>query len=104
MLDMYSFSGFIRSCISKEIHEWCLVAEDIILLALKIIYTQFIVSESIYMEKGIWGLCPPDANDIWKYQIKWNHFHYMDPEYFVSLFLRPYYVLVPLLSHFKIFF
>ena len=59
MLEMYSFSGFIRSSISKEIYEWCLVAEDIILLALKIIYTQFMVSESIYMEKGIWGALPP---------------------------------------------
>ena len=43
----------------------------------------------------------PEANDIWKYQIKWNHFHHMGPEYFFSLFLRPYYFLVPLLSHMR---
>ena len=42
--------------------------------------------------------------DIWKYQIKWNHFHHMGPEYFFSLFLRPYYFLVPFLSHFIFFF
>ena len=36
------------------------------------------VSESIYVEKG--GLGSPEANDIWKYRIKWNHFHHMDPE------------------------
>ena len=47
------------------------------------------------MEKGV--------NHIWKCQIKWNHFHHMGPEYFFSLFLRPYYFLVPLLSHFIFF-
>ena len=47
---------------------------------------------------------PPEANDIWKYQIKWNHFHHMGLEYFFfSLFLRPYYFFVPLLSHFIFF-
>ena len=62
------------------------------------------------MEKGVWGRSPlppaPDpleANDIWKYQIKWNLFHHMGPEHFFSLFLRPYYFLVPLLSHFIFF-
>ena len=52
------------------------------------------VSESIYVEKGVGGgggQSPPEANDIWKYHIKWNHFHDMGPEYFFSLFLRPYY-------------
>ena len=44
-----------------------------------------------------------EANDIWKYQIKWNNFHHMGPEYFFSLFLRPYFFLVPLLSHFIFF-
>ena len=34
------------------------------------------VSESIYVEKRT------EAKDIWKYQIKWNHFHHMGPEYF----------------------
>ena len=38
--------------LAKEIFEWCLVAEYIIVLAQKNIYTQFLVSESIYMEKG----------------------------------------------------
>ena len=47
---------------------------------------------------------PPEANDIWKYQIKWNHFHHMGPEFFFSLSLRPNYFLVPLLSHFIFFF
>ena len=46
---------------------------------------------------------PSEANGIWKYQIKWNHFHHMGPEYVFSLFLRPYYFLVPLLSHFIFF-
>ena len=35
--------------------------------------------------KGALGgedLPPPEANDIWKYQIKWNHFHHMGPEFF----------------------
>ena len=77
--------------LAKEILEWCLVAEDIIVLAHKIIYTYFLVSESIYVEKGVWGKTPPpnthththrEANNIWKYQIKWNHFHHMGPEYF----------------------
>ena len=50
------------------------------------------VSESIYVEKGVLGggegggQCPPEANDIWKYQIKWNHFHHMGPEYFFHYF------------------
>ena len=39
--------------LAKEIFEWCLVAEDIIVLAQKIIYTYFLVSESIYVEKGV---------------------------------------------------
>ena len=39
------------------------------------------------MEKGLGGgggedPPPPEANDIWKYQIKWNHFHHMGPEFF----------------------
>ena len=76
--------------LAKEIYEWCLVAEDIILFsgypARKIIYTQFMVSESIYVEKGVWVAKPPEANDIWKYQIKWNHFHHMGPEYFFHYF------------------
>ena len=64
------------------------------------------------MEKGVGGgggetsppPPPPEANDIWKCQIKWNHFfHHMGPEYIFSLFLRPYYFLVPLLSHFICF-
>ena len=38
--------------LAKEIFKWCLVAEDIIVLAQKIIYTQFLVSESIYVEMG----------------------------------------------------
>ena len=31
---------------------------------------------------GAGGEAPPEANDIWKYQIKWNHFHHVGPEYF----------------------
>ena len=58
------------------------------------------VSESIYMEKGVWN--PPEANDIWKYQIKWNHFHHMIPEYFFH-YLWGNIILVPLLSHFIFF-
>ena len=82
--------------LAKEIFEWCLVAEYIIVLAQKNIYTQFLVSENIYVEKGVCGANPPEANDIWKYQINWNRFHHMGQEYFFSLFLRPYYFLVPL--------
>ena len=41
--------------LAKEIYECWLVAEDIILLTWKIIYTYFIVSESIYVEKGVGG-------------------------------------------------
>ena len=44
--------------LAKEIFEWCLVAEYIIVLAQKNIYTQFMVSESIYMEKGVGGAKP----------------------------------------------
>ena len=71
--------------LAKEIFEWCLVAEDIIVLAQKIIY---MVSESIYVEKEVWRANPPppEANDIWKYQIKWNHFHHMGPEFFFHYF------------------
>ena len=69
--------------LAKEIFEWCFVAEDIIVLAQKIIYTYFLVSESIYVEKGVTHRV---ANDIWKYQIKWNHFHHMGPEYFFHCF------------------
>ena len=50
------------------------------------------------------GQRPPEANEIWKYQIKWNHFHDMGTEYIFSLFLRPYYFLVPILSHFISYF
>ena len=41
--------------LAKEIFEWCLVAEDIILLAQKNISTYFLVSESTYVEKGVGG-------------------------------------------------
>ena len=41
--------------LAKEIFEWCLVAENIIVLAQEIIYTYFLVSESICVEKGFWG-------------------------------------------------
>ena len=66
--------------LAKEIYECWLVAEDMILLTRKIIYTYFIVSESIYMwkrgscggggsggrgwEAGAGGL---EANDIYYY-------------------------------------
>ena len=61
------------------------------------------VSDSIYVEKLVWGggeggLCPPEANDIWKYQIKWSHFHHMGPEYFFHYFWGHIIFLVPLLS------
>ena len=35
-----------------------------------------------FLEKGAWVQSPPEANDIWKYQIKCYHFHHMGPEYF----------------------
>ena len=44
------------------------------------------VSESIYVEKGVWG-----ANNIWKYQIKWNHFHHMGPDIIFSTPVEPCY-------------
>ena len=43
-------------------------------------YTYFIISESTYVEKGVGGRGEGvEANDIWKYQMKWNHFHHMGP-------------------------
>ena len=54
------------------------------------------------MEKGDRGANPRPApqNDIWKYQIKWNHFHHMGPEYFFLTIFEAILFLVPLLSHF----
>ena len=78
--------------LAKKIFKWCLVAEDTIGLAQKIIHISG--CRKYVCGKGALGgedLPPPEANDIWKYQIKWNHLHHMGPEFFFSLFLRPYY-------------
>ena len=48
-------------------------------------------------------IAPQKANDIWKYQIKWNHFHHMGPEYFFHYFWGHIIFLVFLLSHFIFF-
>ena len=60
--------------LAKEIYECWLVAEDIILLTRKNMW-------KVGGGEG-WGGDPEEANDIWKYQMKWNHFHHMGPEYF----------------------
>ena len=67
------------------------------------------VSESIYVEKGVGrrgggGQRPPEANEIWKYQIKWSHFHHMGTEYIFFTIFEAILFLVPILSHFISYF
>ena len=40
---------------------------------------------------------PPPHKSIWKYQIKWNHFHHMGPEYLFFTIFEAILFLVPLL-------
>ena len=99
--------------LAKETYECWLVAEDIILLTRKIIYTNFIVSESIYVEKGVGGgggdgegggLCPPRSQRHMEISNEMESFpSYGSRIFFFSLFLRPYYFLVPLMSRFIFF-
>ena len=85
--------------LAKEIFEWCLVAEDIIVLAQKIIYTYFLVSESIYVEKGVWmgegggGSHTHTQRSQRHLEIsnKMESFPSYGSRIFFSLFLRPYY-------------
>ena len=87
--------------LAKEIYECWLVAEDIILLTRKnYIYIFYSFSRKYICGKGSrggegeggaqgGGLCLLEANDTWKYQIKWNRFHHMGPEsvfFFLSVF------------------
>ena len=75
----------------KEINEGVPVAEDIMMLALKIIYTSFMVSESIYMEKGVWGAKTPRSQRHLEISNKMESFPSYGSRIFFSLFLRPYY-------------
>ena len=84
--------------LAKEIYVWCLVAEDIILLALKL-YIHNVWFQKVYIWKrgsggGGWGGARSslEDNDIWKYQIKWNHFHHMGPGFIFSTPLEPFYL------------
>ena len=71
--------------LAKEIYDWCLVAKDIILLARKNIYTQFMVSESIYVKRGFVQRYLEISNKI-------ESFPSYGSRIFFSLFLRPYYI------------
>ena len=93
--------------LAKEIFEWCLVAEYIIVLAQKNIYTQFLVSESIYVEKGVWGAKPPPQQKKSQRHLEISNKMESFPSYGSRIFFFTIFeailFLVPLLSHFIFF-
>ena len=61
------------------------------------------VSESIYVEKGVWGAKPPRSQRHLEISNKMESFPSYGSRIFFSLFFKAILFLVPLLSHFIFF-